>query len=55
MKNPTISMGIAVFPDDASSKSDLIAQADSMLYLAKKSGKNQFRIAGQKSISQMDH
>jgi two-component system cell cycle response regulator len=55
MKNPTVSMGIAVFPDDASSKSDLIAQADAMLYLAKKSGKNQFRITGQKSISQMDH
>ncbi len=55
MGNPTVSMGIAVFPDEASNKEDLITQADSMLYLAKKSGKNQYCISEQKSVSQLDH
>ena len=53
--NPTVSMGIAVFPDDAPNKEDLIIQADSMLYLAKKNGKNQYRISEQKPSSQLDH
>jgi two-component system cell cycle response regulator len=55
MMNPTVSMGVAVFPEDASNKTDLIIQADSMLYLAKKNGKNQFHIMGKRSIYQMDH
>jgi two-component system cell cycle response regulator len=53
--NPTVSMGIAIFPEEASNKADLIIQADSMLYLAKQNGKNQFRISEQKSISQLNH
>jgi two-component system cell cycle response regulator len=48
--NPTVSMGIAVFPEEASDKAELIIQADSMLYLAKQSGKNQFRIAEPKVV-----
>lgn len=38
--NLTVSMGIAVFPEDARSKEDLIKTADRMLYKAKQSGKN---------------
>jgi len=36
----TISLGIAAFPQDAKSKNELIAKADSALYEAKRSGKN---------------
>ena len=53
--NPTVSMGIAIFPEEASNKADLIIQADSMLYLAKQSGKNQCHISEQKSLSHLDH
>ena len=53
--NPTVSMGIALFPEEASNKADLIIQADSMLYLAKQNGKNQFCISEQKLLSQLDH
>jgi two-component system cell cycle response regulator len=55
LKNPTVSMGIAVFPDEASNKTELIIQADSMLYLAKQNGKNQYRISEQKLVSHLDH
>jgi GGDEF domain-containing protein len=48
-------MGIAVFPDEASNKADLIIKADSMLYLAKKNGKNQYCISEQKHVSHLDH
>jgi two-component system cell cycle response regulator len=53
--NPTVSMGIAVFPEEASNKADLIIQADSMLYLAKQNGKNQYRISEQKSLSHLEN
>ena len=36
----TVSIGIACFPDDATSKSELIAIADKAMYVAKFSGKN---------------
>jgi len=52
---PTVSMGVAIFPEEASNKGDLIIQADSMLYLAKQNGKNQFRISEKKSISHLNH
>jgi two-component system cell cycle response regulator len=55
LKNPTVSMGIAIFPEEASNKDDLIIQADSMLYLAKKNGKNQFQISKLKLFSHLDH
>jgi two-component system cell cycle response regulator len=55
MENPTVSMGIAVFPEDASNKADLIIHADSMLYLAKQNGKNQYQIAEPKLFSHLDH
>lgn len=37
----TVSMGIAVFPEDAQVKDDLIEKADRALYKAKKKGRNQ--------------
>ncbi|MGB8959971.1 MAG: response regulator [Candidatus Aminicenantales bacterium] len=40
------SLGVAVFPDDASSAQQLIDRADEMLYKAKSSGKNRFFIFG---------
>jgi two-component system cell cycle response regulator len=40
--NPTVSMGISVFPEEGSTKKELIGSADRMLYTAKKYGKNRF-------------
>ncbi|MBI5891578.1 MAG: EAL domain-containing protein [Nitrosomonadales bacterium] len=37
------SIGIAVYPDDSSNADDLIKHADSAMYLAKRSGRNNFR------------
>lgn len=37
----TVSIGVAVFPNDAGTPSDLIERADEALYRAKKSGRNQ--------------
>jgi len=39
-KRITISIGVASFPQDASSKDDLIACADKALYVAKQTGRN---------------
>lgn len=39
----TASIGIASFPEHASNASDLIKHADTAMYAAKRSGKNQFR------------
>lgn len=43
----TVSMGIAVFPEDVSTLKELIQKADKMLYKAKRNGKNQFCICNQ--------
>lgn len=37
------SIGIAVYPDDSTGADDLIKQADSAMYFAKRSGRNNFR------------
>ncbi len=37
------SIGIALFPDDAQSLEQLVTQADSAMYLAKKNGKNTYK------------
>jgi diguanylate cyclase (GGDEF)-like protein/PAS domain S-box-containing protein len=37
------SIGIAVYPEDSSNGDDLLRQADSAMYLAKRSGRNNFR------------
>jgi diguanylate cyclase (GGDEF)-like protein len=41
---PTISIGLAVHPEDGSASLDLVAKADAALYRAKREGKN--RVAG---------
>jgi len=40
--NPTVSMGISIFPEEGSTKKELIASAEKMLHTAKKNGKNRF-------------
>jgi len=42
----SVSMGIAVYPEDATTAEDIVKKADQMLYRAKKNGKNQFCIYG---------
>lgn len=42
----TVSIGVAVYPQDGVSSAELIARADTALYFAKKNGKNQVAMAG---------
>jgi diguanylate cyclase (GGDEF)-like protein len=42
----TVSVGVAVYPHDGVTATDLVARADSALYFAKKNGKNQVAMAG---------
>jgi diguanylate cyclase (GGDEF)-like protein len=42
----TVSGGIAVFPDDASGATELVARADAALYAAKAAGKNRILLPG---------
>jgi diguanylate cyclase (GGDEF)-like protein len=39
----SVSIGIAVYPDDGSNADDLVKHADSAMYLAKRSGRNDYR------------
>lgn len=43
----TVSIGVAVYPDDGKTSADLIAHADAALYFAKKNGKNQVAMASE--------
>jgi diguanylate cyclase (GGDEF)-like protein len=43
----TVSIGIAIWPDDAASRVDLLEAADAALYRAKRGGRNQIVIAGE--------
>jgi len=43
----TVSIGIAVYPHDGATTTDLVARADAALYYAKKNGKNQVAMAGE--------
>ena len=40
----TVSIGVAICPDDASEPTPLIRLADDMLYRAKRAGKNRVRL-----------
>ena len=42
LRNPTVSMGISVFPEEGSTKKELIQSVGKLLYTAKQNGKNQF-------------
>lgn len=46
-KRLTISAGIAIYPDDANTKEELVSMADSVLYQAKHNGKNRTYISSQ--------
>jgi len=43
----TMSIGVAVYPHDGATTTDLVARADAALYYAKKNGKNQVAMAGE--------
>jgi diguanylate cyclase (GGDEF)-like protein len=44
--NPTVSQGIATFPDHVANAAQLVDVADTMLYQAKEQGRDQVRVAG---------
>jgi diguanylate cyclase (GGDEF)-like protein len=46
----TMSIGVAVYPHDGTTPTDLVARADAALYFAKKNGKNQVAMAGELPI-----
>ncbi len=49
--NPRCSLGIATFPDDASSLEDLLVSADHAMYMAKRSGKNGYYLFDERVAS----
>ncbi len=53
--NPTVSLGVAVFLEEAATKEDLLKKADKLLYQAKKNGKNQVCLEETKSLSLRNH
>ncbi len=48
----TVSVGVAAYPDDADAVECLIQRADEALYLAKRTGKNCVRSAGDPALAQ---
>jgi len=46
----TASLGLATFPQDGSTLHELIRAADTMMYAAKDSGRNQLIVAGSTAV-----
>ena len=46
LKSPTLSLGVAVFPDHGATTEEVIAAADAALYRAKQAGRDRVEIAG---------
>jgi len=51
----TLSIGVAIFPHDAQTATDLISRADAALYYAKKNGKNQVAVAAELPDQAAEH
>jgi diguanylate cyclase (GGDEF)-like protein len=49
--NVTVSLGVAVFPEHATERDELLESADTALYQAKHEGKNCSRLAGESSMT----
>ena len=45
LKSPTLSLGVAIFPDHGVTAEEVIAAADAALYRAKKAGRDRVEIA----------
>jgi diguanylate cyclase (GGDEF)-like protein len=50
LKRLTCSMGVAMFPSDASSEEELVQRADEMLLMAKQRGKSRICVYGEDSL-----
>ncbi|MGO8762518.1 MAG: diguanylate cyclase [Desulfobaccales bacterium] len=50
LKSPTLSLGVAIFPDHGATAAEVIAAADVALYRAKQAGRNRVEIAGLTSL-----
>lgn len=51
--NMSVSIGIAVFPDDGDTVEQIISSADAAMYVAKKQGRNTARFAGTKDAGNL--
>jgi diguanylate cyclase (GGDEF)-like protein len=46
LKSPTLSLGVAIFPDHGGTAAEIIAAADAALYRAKQAGRDRLELAG---------
>jgi diguanylate cyclase (GGDEF)-like protein len=51
LKSPTLSLGVAIFPDHGVTAEEVIAAADAALYRAKQAGRDRVEIAGSPSLA----
>jgi diguanylate cyclase (GGDEF)-like protein/PAS domain S-box-containing protein len=51
LKSPTLSLGVAIFPEHGDTAEEVIAAADAALYRAKQAGRNRVEIAGDNALA----